>query len=105
MKNTSEKTYTYKISGLPSNELVYSNNVFLNPEDYKKVQLETGAGDKIYFSIKGFLFSVQQCNDVVKSYLSLSKISRDIVQIPGTGEVSVSCKIIFDISLGIYDQT
>ena len=93
-KTPNEKIFTFKISGLPSNDLVYNNNVFLHSEDYNKVRQDTNTKEKIYFTIKNFIFSVKECNDVVKGYISLSKIFRDMVQIPGTGEVSVSCKLL-----------
>lgn len=100
MKTTNDRTYIFKISGLPHNDLVYSNNIFLHPEDFNRVATENGSKDKIFMLLKGFLFSVQKCNDVVKGYVSLSKIFRDMVQIPGTGEVSVSCKTISLLRLG-----
>lgn len=87
------KVFNFKISGLPSNDLVYCNNVFLNSEDFKRVQTETATKDKIYFSIKNFIFAVKECNDVVKGYISMSKIFRDMIQIPGVGDLSVSCML------------
>ena len=88
-----EKVFNLKISGLPSNDLVYNNNVFLNSEDFKRVQNETGTKERIYFTVKNCIFGVKECNDVVKGYIALSKIFRDMVQIPGTGDLSVSCNL------------
>jgi hypothetical protein len=96
-----EKIFTFKLSALPSNELLYNNSVFLNPEDLKKVQLETNSRDKVYFNIKNCIFCVKECKDVVKGYISLSKIFREMIQVPTTGDINVSCKGLYKISLGI----
>ena len=89
-----EKIFSFKLSALPSNELLYYNTVFLNPEDIKRVQVETGSKDRIFLNIKNSIFLVKECKDVVKGYISLSKIFREMIQVPTTGDILVTCKIV-----------
>lgn len=62
--------------------------------------METGSKDKVYFNIKNCIFSVKECKDVVKGYISLSKIFREMIQVPTTGDINISCKNLFKLVWG-----
>jgi vesicle-fusing ATPase len=73
---------------LPSSELAYTNQVFLNRADHQNLLQRSRKTSALYVSIKDYIFAAT-AHDGIKDGIGLSKFQRELLRISLTDTISV----------------
>ncbi|KAK8810019.1 hypothetical protein WA538_003571, partial [Blastocystis sp. DL] len=85
---------TFKVAGISSNKLAYTNCVYVSPKDYDKLMSDAGKMDEenpgVLVQVNDFVFTARPFDDTPKHEMAFNMLQRRCANLAMNNEVEVS---------------
>jgi hypothetical protein len=86
--------FNFKVSVLPSSDLVFENALFCNDKDYESIKNATKSKALVYCYIKNSCMLIKAHSGVQQGHIAISKLLREAIGVSETiGNVEVECNL------------